>query len=523
MMMHIRGRDDARLRHVPNESVIFLWHFEVWLDLAEPIITFQRGVDTRAGRADMPEMPLKRTGMFGALGRMVFLAGCAGLATILCSFGPERADAQTQGEYQVAQFYPFFYQQPQPRRRYYRPRRRSYGRSVKVPKKPPAWIAEDNSKDPLQIIVSLPEQKLTVYKGDKALTTSKVSSGMSGYSTPAGVFSILERKPRHYSNIYGGAPMPFMQRLTWSGIALHASSSVPNRPASHGCVRLPNSFAPQLFQVTTKGVHVVVANEKGVAPKEISHPNLFQSSAVAPKDYDVVESERVARLDGIKVEEEERSTKPVRILVTRRTGRELFMEMQRMLNELQFGAGDVDGWMGPDTAQAIRRFQATYGLEKNGFMSPELMDKLYEVSGKGKPLNGHLYVRQNFKPVFDVPVLIKDGDKPLGSHIITAQYFAPDEDKVRWLSVTLTKGSGSNAAYGRQARKMKKAVDDIVLTESEPQPSSVEEAVGRIVVPDDVRERISEMLTPGSSLAITNDGISKETTPKGTDFVVLMQ
>lgn len=454
--------------------------------------------------------------------RRLLLAGCGlGIAAFASTSTSSPAKAQNffssflSGDYQVA------YHQQQ-RRRY---RRRTVRRKTpKKPKTPPAWLIKDESKDPVQVVISLPKQQLTVYRGDKALTTSKISSGKPGHTTPSGVFSILERKVRHFSNIYRGAPMPFMQRLTWSGIALHASSSVPNHPASHGCVRMPHSFAPQLFQATSKGAHVVIANEDGVAPTEVRHANLFQPTPVTPKDFDQVEAEWAAVKAGQTIDEDEKSAKPVRILVTRRTGRELFMEVQRMLNELSFGAGDVDGWMGPDTAQAIRRFQATYGMEKNGMMSPELVTKLYEVLGRGEPLNGHLYVRQNFKPVFDVPVLIKGGDQPLGSHVVTAMHFEPGAERTRWLGITLKKGSGKNATYGRSAKKKKKQdVNDVVLTEAPEQPSSLEDALDRMVIPDDVRQRISLMLTPGSSLAISNNGISRETTPKGTDFVLLMQ
>jgi hypothetical protein len=197
--------------------------------------------------------------------------------------------------------------------------------------------------------------------------------------------------------------------------------------------------------------------------------------------------------------------------------------MQRLLNELSFGAGDVDGYMGPDTAKAIRRFQATYGLQANGFASDELIKKLYEVSGQDAPMNGHLYVRQDFNPVFDVPVRISGGETPLGSHMFTAMHFEPNASETRWLAVTLKKGSGSNAAYGRSAKKKKKPVDDIVLTETAPQPATADEALSRIEIPKNIRTRIAEMLTPGSSLAVTNDGISRETTPKGSDFIVLMQ
>jgi peptidoglycan hydrolase-like protein with peptidoglycan-binding domain len=464
----------------------------------------------------MPQMIFRTEAVTHIVRRASFMT--AGLALLFTASVSTQADAQratyasNSGEYQIAYHI-------KKKRRYVRRRRKP-----KTPVGPPAWLTKEESKDPVYIVISLPKQKMTVYKGDKVLTTSKVSSGKAGYSTPSGIFSILERKPRHYSNIYRGAPMPFMQRLTWSGIALHSSNSVPNHPASHGCVRLPPSFAKQLFQVTQKGGHVVVANEENIVPTDVVHETLFQPTPVAPKDYDVIESQMAIKRGGIKIKDEERSTKPVRVLVTRRTGRELFKEMQSMLNELSFGAGDVDGYMGRDTASAIRRFQATYGLPKNGFMSSELMDKLYEVTGKGKPKNGHLYVRQNFNPVFDVPVFINDEEKPLGSHMFTAMHFEPGDDQTRWLSVTLTKGSGKNRSFGRYAkRKKNKKKDDIVLTEKMPLPSSAEDALTRVEIPDDVRQRINEMLTPGSSFAITNDGISKETTPKGTDFIVLMQ
>lgn len=466
----------------------------------------------------MPYSLARREPAKHRLARLSCMSSAIALALLMSAgastpAGAQRAASVTNsGEFQIA------YQLKKKKRRYVRRRK-----ARRKPAVPPAWFTNETSKDPVHIIVSLPKQQMTVYKGDKVLTTSKVSSGKAGYSTPSGVFSILERKPRHYSNIYRGAPMPFMQRLTWSGIALHASNSVPNHPASHGCVRLPPAFAKQLFQVTQKGGQVVVANEDNIAPVEAVHDKLFQPSPMTQEEFYEAEASRIAKLAGIKYEGKQRSQKPVRVLITRRTGRELFMEMQSMLNELSFNAGDVDGYMGKDTANAIRRFQATYGLEKNGFMSRQLMDKLYEVSGKGKPLNGHLYVRQDFKPVFDTPVFIKGEDTPLGSHMFTAMHFEPNDERTRWLSVTLKRGSGKNGAFGRKKKRKKKQSSDIVLTEKGPLPSSAEEALDRVEVPHEVRQRISRMLTPGSSLAITNDGISKETTPKGTDFIVLMQ
>ena len=135
-------------------------------------------------------------------------------------------------------------------------------------------IANVNTKEPMILVVSLGSQKVDIYRGTTLVTSSSVSTGMPGHATKAGVFSILEKQRYHHSNIYSGAPMPWMNRITWSGTALHAGV-VPGYPASHGCIRLPFSFAPKLFQVTTVGDNVVVARDR-LAPQPIEHPALFQ-------------------------------------------------------------------------------------------------------------------------------------------------------------------------------------------------------------------------------------------------------
>src|ERR1700712_1659616 len=132
----------------------------------------------------------------------------------------------------------------------------------------------------LQIVVSTNRQQLSVYDGDTVIATTKVSTGKSGHSTPTGIFSVLEKEVYHRSNIYSNSPMPFMQRLTWSGIALHESNSVPNYPASHGCVRMPKAFAKKLYEMTQPGVHVVIA-DAAVVPQPIQHATLFHPLAPA--------------------------------------------------------------------------------------------------------------------------------------------------------------------------------------------------------------------------------------------------
>lgn len=131
-----------------------------------------------------------------------------------------------------------------------------------------------DANQPMTIVVSLGNQKADIYRGTTLITSTSVSTGKRGYSTKAGVFSILEKRRRHYSNLYNGAPMPWMQRLTWSGTALHAGV-VPGYPASHGCIRLPYSFAPKLFSMTNVGEQVVVARSR-VKPQLVEHPALLQ-------------------------------------------------------------------------------------------------------------------------------------------------------------------------------------------------------------------------------------------------------
>ncbi len=143
-----------------------------------------------------------------------------------------------------------------------------------APKPADAGIQDPANGEPMTLVVSLGQQKVDVYRGLSLITTSQVSTGMPGHATKAGVFSIIEKQLTHHSNLYSGAPMPWMNRITWSGTALHAGV-VPGYPASHGCIRLPFSFAPKLYKITTVGDNVIVARDR-LAPHLIEHPNLFE-------------------------------------------------------------------------------------------------------------------------------------------------------------------------------------------------------------------------------------------------------
>jgi len=120
------------------------------------------------------------------------------------------------------------------------------------------WHPDRQGQGPVAIIVSLPQQRVHVYRNGVRIAVSTCSSGKPGHETPTGVFVILEKDRNHKSSTYSDAPMPNMNRLTWSGIALHAGN-LPGYPASHGCVRLPMAFSADLFSITHIGTPVIIA------------------------------------------------------------------------------------------------------------------------------------------------------------------------------------------------------------------------------------------------------------------------
>jgi lipoprotein-anchoring transpeptidase ErfK/SrfK len=123
------------------------------------------------------------------------------------------------------------------------------------------WNGAAASDGPVRIVVSIPLQRAFVYRGAVLVGVSTVSTGRPGYDTPTGAFTILEKDEDHHSNLYEDAPMPFMLRLTWDGVALHAGA-VGAEPSSHGCIRLPAAFAKRLYAMTDLGATVIVTDEE---------------------------------------------------------------------------------------------------------------------------------------------------------------------------------------------------------------------------------------------------------------------
>ncbi|HET9630459.1 MAG TPA: peptidoglycan-binding protein, partial [Novosphingobium sp.] len=238
------------------------------------------------------------------------------------------------------------------------------------------------------------------------------------------------------------------------------------------------------------------APEAAAAPAEAAKVEPAPVQIAAASAADDIPSVAETKLDaGTKAAAiqaaEPRSMAPLRILVTRRTQRDRVIGVQRILADLGYlDPQDFDGTLGTATAKAIKAFQKANNMPESGAFTDDLVKKVYEVAGKGEPPVGHIFVRQEFSRVFDAPVGLTKPDEPLGTHVYTAMKFAPGETKTRWMAVTVQGGSP-------------------------------EEALDRIQIPDDVRQRISERLTPGSTLIIGDTSINAATLPKGGDFMVL--
>jgi L,D-transpeptidase catalytic domain len=132
------------------------------------------------------------------------------------------------------------------------------------------WMGDPAISGPVVMVVSLDEQRAYVYRNGILIGVTTVSTGRPGHLTPTGVFTVLQKQKEHRSTIYDGAPMPYMERLTWGGVALHAGG-LPGYPESHGCVHLPSEFAKLLFDVSPMGMTVVIANA-ATAPSRVAHP-----------------------------------------------------------------------------------------------------------------------------------------------------------------------------------------------------------------------------------------------------------
>jgi len=175
------------------------------------------------------------------------------------------------------------------------------------------WQGGAIPSGPIVVVVSLAEQRAYVYRNGVRIGVASVSTGKPGYGTPTGVFTVLEKDADHRSKTYNNAPMPYTQRLTWSGVALHAGG-LPGYPSSHGCVHLPTEFARRLFAVSPKGMTVVIADQRA-DPTEVVHP-----AGLAPVDSRTgqpVKLPRLGFLESYRWRPEAAPTGPVSIVMSR--------------------------------------------------------------------------------------------------------------------------------------------------------------------------------------------------------------
>lgn len=387
----------------------------------------------------------------------------------------------------------------------------------------PALAADSRS---LQILVSKSDQSLSLYENGEIVATSKVSTGKAGHETPSGIFSILEKRKYHESNIYSAAPMPFMQRLTWSGIALH-KGKVPNYPASHGCVRLPSKFAKSLFGDTKTGVHVIIT-DRPVSLRFVQHPALFQPRDDAddgklllsdvelrPATFDAalgtVEVAVNEKTQALKPAAKTREPSPLRILITRRGEREKVMDIQTVLTRLGFDAGSADGYAGEMTISAINGFKRWKGLKTTGpLLTDAFVTALYASAGEDHPPTGQIMVRQDFKPLFEAAIDIKDPEVALGTHFFEAVSVDRAAGTAEWNGVTL-----ENHLPAAARKRL-----GISVTEAPGGFDQLSAVLGRLEIPVEIRSRIEQELSSGSSITVSDISHQLET-GAGTDFITV--
>jgi lipoprotein-anchoring transpeptidase ErfK/SrfK len=351
---------------------------------------------------------------------------------------------------------------------------------------------EPTPKGPYQVVVAIATQKVYLYGADGLIKESRVSTGMRGHSTPTGVFSVIEKDYFHRSNIYSGAPMPLMQRLTWSGVALH-EGALPGYPASHGCIRLTGEFAKFLWHTTKVGARVMVVQNELAPPAPIVSEKLF---APIKRPEEVVAKVTSLAKDVVK---DDAILIPAAVSPT---------------------AVATIGSDQPVTAAPAEAVVNVSTSSKPAYKAPVMPAKKGLVTVFISRKTGKLYVRYAYAPLFEVPIEIKDREKLIGTHVFTAM--EPDENgKMAWTSFSMpTPAMTPETAKRKKSTRNKVAdlADKPIIVDTGPQTAM--DALNRVEIPKDVMERVGELLIPGSSLTISDYGISEET-GLATDFIIL--
>jgi lipoprotein-anchoring transpeptidase ErfK/SrfK len=424
--------------------------------------------------------------------------------------------------------------------------------------KPISQIKEATKpQGPLVIAISIDRQMLKVYDANGLYAESPVSTGMRGHATPMGVFSVIQKDKFHRSNIYSNAPMPYMQRITWSGVAIHAGA-LPGYPASHGCVRMPMAFAVKMWSWTRMGARVVIAPGE-LSPSEISHPMLAAQrptpmAAAEPARAPAVAADvpafahkpqlsslglemkpavdgalnkAVAEATGAK-RDQTQTADATGAMVTN-SGRATLSDATTtvpgiMVEKLVAAAKPVEikddqapGLNTADTAKDESRQPDAAQTSLFRTDVAELPKRSGQIAVFVSRKDNKVYVRQNFAPLFDVPITITASDRPLGTHVFTARADKNDARTFHWSVVSMPAARRVEDDGATRRRKSTGAID----MSSAAMSDSAAEALDRIKISEEAMVRINEVLAAGSSMIVSDLGIaSGGETGSGTEFVV---
>jgi hypothetical protein len=425
-------------------------------------------------------------------------------------------------------------------------------------------------KGPVQIFVSIDQQKLHVYSDGTYVADTSVATGVPRLPTPTGVFSVIQKQVFHRSNLYSNAPMPFMQRITWSGVAMHEGENI-GHPASHGCIRMPREFAARLYKFTRVGARVIVARGE-LKPTDFADPHLFvrkdmQAAALAPSAPAWGAVQTAQSIDGSKASDASLADAAM-------PGKPAELGLRG--SSPNVAASFVLVWddTKPDTAAAAKtNAPAAADAKAPGTLSADPKAQAPAVTGStpviaapeapsAKPADvaktppikkspiaifisrkeRKIFVRQDFEPVFEESITIAHPEEPMGTHVFTAMEYLADNATFRWNVVSMP-GAASRASappkplrimadevgYDRYGRYYVRHVDrlgkrghgdDDRPAADSPSPQTPQQALGRIDLPQDAIDFISQRMVPGSSLIVSDQGLGDET-GEGTDFIVV--
>jgi hypothetical protein len=408
------------------------------------------------------------------------------------------------------------------------------------PAPPTEVTAPRDAGEPIMAIVSIKTQQVTFYDADGWILRAPVSTGVKGRETPAGVFAVLEKDKDHHSSMYDDAWMPNMQRITWNGVALHGGP-LPGYAASHGCVRMPYGFAEKLFEKTWIGMRVIIS-PNDAEPVEFTHPALFMANreavAAAPAKAEALAREAVEaaktadeakkaaakapreaasltaslrKLEGLKARADAGLATADKALAAAKTDeakaraedfkQKAVAKAADLATQLDTAQVDAKPKLDAaaaakdaakaaqtrrvDTVKAAREAKLT--LEPASIFISRATQKLYVRRNTHKPApDGGGEV---FDATIEVPVTIRDPDRPIGTHVFTA--VARNDTGLRWTAVTIDDADGAKGA------------------------------LDRITIPQDVLDRIAPTALPRSSIVISDEPLSAETNYR-TEFVAVL-